>query len=698
MRSIDATLRDAFDAYRRTVDETEALLTALDERSGDGDFGANLRSGLARAATRAADSNGLRTWALLSDVFLDGVGGTSGPLFGLLFQQLHRHATTAQSVDALLRAGIRDGLAAIQRVGEAQPGDRTLVDALFPAAEALDHGGLKEAARAAVDGAIATRELLARRGRASYVGSRAVGYPDPGAIGVALLFLAFGEAAGIDLAGARSRLLHAAEIPEAAGPAAAGVSRELEEILAAAQAARAPLAALTLDERAGILDGLADALAAHRDELVTIAEQETHLSRTRLSGELERTRFQLTLFGEIVRAGAFRDVRIDHADPDWPAGPRPDLRRSNRPIGPVLVFAASNFPFAFSVLGGDTASALAAGNPVIVKAHPGHPRLSLRTAEIARVALSESAAPTGTFALIAGDANGVAALGSSQIKAAAFTGSISGGRALLAIAQTRPDPIPFFGELGSNNPVFVTAAADGTDADAIADGFVTSFTLGAGQFCTKPGTLFVPTESMTAVALRARILPAATPLLNDRILDGYRGRLRELSNAPGVVTLRLDGDAYADPPSPILLRTTGTDVLKNPRLYLDECFGPAALVVEYDSPQQLVHLAEAYEGQLTATVFGTDADAPYDLIAALTERVGRLLWRQWPTGVAVTDAQQHGGPYPASTASQTTSVGTAAITRFLRPVAMQGFPRRLLPGELIDDEPPHRHVRAVACP
>ncbi|WP_162903801.1 aldehyde dehydrogenase family protein [Leucobacter sp. wl10] len=690
MTTLDAVLREGFDAYKRLVDDTEPILTALDERSGDGDFGANLKGGLESAADRAGASDGLRTWNALSEVFLDDVGGTSGPLFGLLFQEIREAAASADSLEALLRDGAGAGLAAVQRVGEAQPGDRTLVDALEPGVTALrDHEDLALAVAAAVDGAISTRDLIARRGRASYVGGRAVGFPDPGAVGIALLFVALGRASGLDIQPALDRLIRASDgsgsgIPEESPTTPEPTAEsELNFVLDAATDARHPLAALSLEERAQVLETVADALETHSEELVQIAVEETHLTAGRLTGELGRTSFQLRLFAEVVRDGGFLDVRIDPADPSWPVAARPDLRRSNRPIGPVLVFAASNFPFAFSVLGGDTASALAAGNPVVVKAHPGHLHLSRRVTSIAADAIRRAGGPDGTIALIEGHDNGVAALEDPRVKAAAFTGSIAGGRALFNIAQNRPEPIPFYGELGSNNPVFVTPDADADAPEQIATDFIASFTLGAGQFCTKPGTLFVPTGSAVAKALHQQQLPGAAPLLNDNIHAGFQKRLTELRNAPNVRTFRAEGDPEANPPAPILLHAHGKDVLNDPELYLDECFGPAALIVEYDSHEQMLELARAFPGQLTATVFGLE-DAPADLLDVLAERAGRLLWRQWPTGVSVTAAQQHGGPYPASTTSQTTSVGTAAIFRFLRPVAWQGFPQNLLPAELAD--------------
>lgn len=692
MTELDVILRNAFDIANELIDSEEPALTALDELSGDGDFGANLRGGFSLAAERASDRGGLDTWRALSTVFLDDVGGTSGPLLGLLFQQFCVAAESAASTEDVLRAGSRSGLDAIQRVGEAQPGDRTLVDALSPAADAFERGTLSEGVAAAVDGAIATKDIVARRGRASYVGQRALGTPDPGAVGIALIFIAFAQAAGTDTDDDVRRLRDAShpEISAKATPSAEPnppQDAELDVLLTRAERAKTPLAKLSLTERAALLDALADALEGHSDELVAIADEETQLGRARLSGEVIRTSFQLRLFADLVRAGDFLGARIDRADSEWPPAPRPDLRRSQRPIGPVLVFAASNFPFAFSVLGGDTASALAAGNPVIVKAHPGHPRLSLRVAEIAHEALAAQDAPEGTFALIEGREASVTVLKDPRLKAASFTGSIPGGRALFDIAQSRPVPIPFFGELGSCNPVFVTPEADAASAREIAEGFVQSFTLGAGQFCTKPGVLLVPQSSAVTALLREQLLPDSAPMLNTQIRDGYHARLRELKETTGVELLNTAGDPFAADPAPALFLARGRDVLDRPHDYLDEVFGPASLVVEYASTDEMLQLAHACDGQLTATIYGTEEDVSQELIAALADRAGRLLWRQWPTGVAVTSAQQHGGPYPASTASQTTSVGTAAIERFLRPVAWQGFPDAMLPLELSDTAP-----------
>lgn len=446
-------------------------------------------------------------------------------------------------------------------------------------------------------------------------------------------------------------------------------------------------AATPAARRAEILNAVADALDAAASELIPVAQRETNLPEARLTGELKRTTFQLRLLGAEIVRGDCLGARIDGADPDWPMGaPRPDLRRVKVPLGPVVVFAASNFPFAFSVAGGDTASALAAGCAVVVKAHPGHPELSLRTAEVVTGALHQAGAPDGVFALIEGRDAGVQALEHPGIAAGAFTGSISGGRFLFDVAARRSVPIPFYGELGSVNPVFVTPEAAATLRDDVVSGFIASFTMGTGQFCTKPGLLVVPSGSGITDDLAAAVLPTATLMLNDTIRDGYRARVQDLLSQSGTGVLAGSADVDAEAVSPVLLRAAAGDVIASAALR-EECFGPAALVVEYTEPAELVALAEVLEGQLTATVWGTEDSDVAELVAVLSGRAGRLLWNQWPTGVSVTHAQQHGGPYPATTAPGTTSVGTAAIERFLRPVAFQNFPQHLLPQELRDDNP-----------
>lgn len=475
-------------------------------------------------------------------------------------------------------------------------------------------------------------------------------------------------------------------------------------LVASAAAAAATWAGTPRADRAAALTLVADRLDGAGDELVPIAMAETRLAEGRLRGELRRTTFQLRQFAEALLDGSYLDVRIDHADPDWPMGaPRPDLRRILVPLGPVVVFAASNFPFAFSVAGGDTASALAAGCPVLLKVHPGHPLLSAATGRVVARALADAGAPDGLFSLLSGDEAGRAALQAPQVKAGAFTGSVRGGRVLFDLAANRPEPIPFFGELGSVNPVFVTRAAAAARGGVVAEELVASFTLGAGQFCTKPGVLLAPAGSDLTARLAGAPLPAPAALLNDRITQGHRETRDRLAAHPAVDVLAVGtaesgtaaGGAGRDAPTPTVLRTSVVALLQDLDGLFQECFGPTVLVVEYESEAELLTVADAIDGQLTATLVAEPGDAIVpELVRRLVSKAGRLLWNQWPTGVSVTEAQQHGGPYPATTASATTSVGTAAIGRFLRPVAFQGFPQQWLPDELRDDSPaaPPRRV------
>ncbi|MFC6885253.1 MULTISPECIES: aldehyde dehydrogenase (NADP(+)) [Actinomadura] len=433
--------------------------------------------------------------------------------------------------------------------------------------------------------------------------------------------------------------------------------------------------------RAAALTAVADALEGARPELVALADAETRLGEARLNGELTRTAFQLRLFADHVLDGAYLDARIDRPDPDWPTGPRPDLRRYRAPAGPVLVFAASNFPFAFSVAGGDTASAWAAGCPVVVKAHPGHPRLSRRTAEIIA-----GAVPEGVFGLVEGEADGVAALRHPALAAAAFTGSERGGLALARIAAERPVPIPFFGELGSVNPAVVTPRAAEARAAEIAQGYAASLTLGAGQFCTNPGLLFAPAGLLGPVADAVRAA-APAPMLNDRIQRGYLEVAGALGARPGVRRVVWPDDPSAPVPRLLAMDLDAFDADRADAAR--ECFGPLGLVVAYDDLARVAGVVAALPGQLTASLHAEPEEAGglAALARVLAGRSGRVLWNQWPTGVSVTSAMQHGGPFPATTAPATTSVGTAAIERFLRPVAFQGWPQELLPPPLRDANP-----------
>ena len=462
----------------------------------------------------------------------------------------------------------------------------------------------------------------------------------------------------------------------------------VDTLLDAATAAADIVAATAPGERAAWLDAVAAALDDAADRLVPLAVEETHLDTGRLTGELKRTTFQLRLFASVARAGEFLEATIDHADDQWGMGPRPDLRRMLRPFGPVAVFAASNFPFAFSVAGGDTASALAAGSPVILKAHPGHPRLSLAVAEIVIETLGQAGAPEGTFASVAGYEAGRMLVTDPRTTAASFTGSLAAGRALFDLAVARPTPIPFYGELGSVNPVFVTRSAASTRADAIASGFLASMSLGGGQFCTKPGVLFVPAGSaIVGLVAEAAGRLGSAQLLNQRIADGFEHALADLEAHPHVEML-VRGKMADAAAAPSIALTSMAMLLAEVDQLTEERFGPAALLVEYDDEADLLTAAAAFSGQLTATVQGSDDDAiAPQLLELLAQRAGRVLFNGWPTGVSVTYAMQHGGPYPATTSAQTTSVGTAAISRFLRPVSYQNVPDALLPPALLDANP-----------
>ncbi|WP_280414261.1 aldehyde dehydrogenase (NADP(+)) [Nocardia carnea] len=454
----------------------------------------------------------------------------------------------------------------------------------------------------------------------------------------------------------------------------------VEHILAAAHLARRPARRATAAQRAIQLRAIAQGLDDGAAELAELAHRETALPLPRLRNELVRTAFQARLFAERLEQGTLFEVRIDPADPDWPMGPRPDIRRSHVPIGPVLVFAASNFPFAFSVAGGDTVSALAAGCPVVVKAHEGHPELSRATARIVTERLRDAGASEGVFGLIEGKQAGITAVLDKRIRAVGFTGSEAGGRALFDLAVSRPDPIPFYGELGSTNPVLVTRAGWAQRADEIVTGFTESATMGTGQFCTQPGVVLVPD---VAGFLDRLDLPAVGPMLNPRISDGFGAALAAVAKHPDIETART-GPSAPDAPAAHILTTTVRAVLADPALVTTEIFGPASVLVEYDDPGQALAVLELIEGSLTATVQGADGvdDQAAAAIDLLTERTGRIVWNQWPTGVTVSDAQQHGGPWPATTAPVSTSVGTAAALRFARPVAYQNLPTAMLPEEL----------------
>ena len=461
------------------------------------------------------------------------------------------------------------------------------------------------------------------------------------------------------------------------------------EACAAAKAAQQWYAETDLETRARLLEAIADAVDAARDALVPIAVEESRLGVDRLTGEVGRTSGQLRLMAQVVRDGAFLGVVIDHANIDM-TPPRPDLRRINVSLGPVAVFAASNFPFAFSTLGGDTASALAAGCPVVVKPNPGHPRLSDAIMAIAQQALAGAGAPRGILTMVSHELqDGVDLVNDDRIEAVAFTGSQRGGLALAKLAAERPRPIPFYGELGSINPIFVTPEAAAEHGASIAAGWVGSFTLGAGQFCTKPGLLVAPRHhGIREEAVAAVGGVPAQGMLTQPIRDAFLHGVSERIDMASVEVLSGGGwDAETDTVHATLFAVPASEVIATPEL-LEECFGPMSLLVEYDDPKQMLELADVLPGLLAAGVHGL-ADEPIvaELLPRLAAHAGRVLWNGWPTGVAVTWSMHHGGPFPATTAPATTSVGASAVDRFLRPVTWQGMPQQLLPVALRDGNP-----------
>lgn len=461
----------------------------------------------------------------------------------------------------------------------------------------------------------------------------------------------------------------------------------LDAILDRATAAKAVLAAQSPTQRYGQLVAVADALDDSADNLIPVAMAESHLLEARLRGELRRTTMQLRLLAEEAKSGELLDVRIDDPDPDFGSGPRPDLRRMRHPLGVTLNFAASNFPFAFSVAGGDTAAALAAGCPVVVKAHEGHPELSEQTATVVEQALAGTDAPPGTFALISGRETGVAALRDDRVDAATFTGSVPGGLALAEIAAGRDRPIPFYGELGSINPVLVTRAAIAARGAEIASGFVDSFTLGNGQFCTKPGVLFLPEGHGLDVALSEAVAAKSTGrLLTPAIAQGFRDRVADSAATLGGRELA-HSDTEIDTPTPGLVAIDFPTFRENQQQALTEVFGPYSVIVEYPDTTELSEIVRDLDGSLTLTLHAEPDDDAAALLADMSDRAGRVLVNDWPTGVSVSPAQHHGGPYPSTTNSLHTAVGTAAVERFLRPVSYQNLPQDWLPVALRDDNP-----------
>lgn len=453
----------------------------------------------------------------------------------------------------------------------------------------------------------------------------------------------------------------------------------IDQAVAAASEVASFWAASSATVRAGLLNGLADALEKNRDALIAIANQESGLGEVRLQGEVARTAYQLRGFAAEVLAGVpYREVD-DAAVAGTPPVGRPRLTRVQVPLGPVAMFSASNFPFAFSVLGGDTASALAAGCPVIVKSHSGHPELSKAVFDVARGVLSAQGLPKGVLNLVEGASRvaGTYLVEHPDVAAVAFTGSFQGGAALRKAANERPRPVPFFGELGSINPLVALPSALARDGEALAKTLAGSITMGCGQFCTRPSVIIVfeTAESDAFLATVARELESIKPhrMLTSGIRDGFDEGVATMAGHPSVRVL-VSAKA-GDGPAPQLLEVDAQAFLSDRHLR-EELFGPAAVVLRVSSVEQIEAIFEAIGGSLTATLWGLDEPSAENrrLIAAAEKLAGRVLFSGVPTGVAVTHAQQHGGPWPSSTLPQTTSVGFAALERFLRPVALQDIP------------------------
>ncbi|GGX93586.1 aldehyde dehydrogenase (NADP(+)) [Streptomyces microflavus] len=446
--------------------------------------------------------------------------------------------------------------------------------------------------------------------------------------------------------------------------------------------------ALPPERRAAFLDACAEEIETLGDALLELAARESGLSPARLTGERGRTCGQLRLFADLVRSGTALGARIDTG----PSGT--DVRLRRVPLGPVAVFGASNFPLAFSVAGGDTASALAAGCPVVVKSHPAHPGTGEAVARAVTTAAARTGMPAGVFSLLVGRDHdvGLALVGDPRITAVGFTGSRAGGLALITASRSRPVPIPVHAEMSAVNPVIMLDGALARPEQAAAP-YVASLTADAGQFCTNPGLLLLPAgpagDAFLSAVAQAMKATEGQVMLTPDIARAYTEGVRRWEDVPGVREVAR-GTAGAGPytPAPVVLECDAATYAAHEDL-TGEVFGAAGLVVRWSGTDELLQLLEDLEGQLTATLHGTDADrsTALGLLPVLEERAGRVLWGGWPTGVEVCHAMVHGGPWPATSSPGATSVGTLAVERWLRPVCYQSFPDALLPSELRDDNP-----------
>lgn len=474
-----------------------------------------------------------------------------------------------------------------------------------------------------------------------------------------------------------------------------GDSSHVDAACAAAADAFATYRASTSEQRAQFLETIAANIEAISETLIARTVAESGLPQARITGEVGRTTGQLRLFASVLREGSWNGARIDTAQPDRTPLPRPDLRQRFIPLGPVAVFSASNFPLAFSVAGGDTASALAAGCPVVVKGHDAHPGTSELVARAIADAVVSCGLPAGTFSLLFGSGPdlGIALVTDPRIKAVGFTGSRSGGTALVAAAAARPEPIPVYAEMSSINPVFLLDGALDTRGAELGTAFVASLTMGSGQFCTNPGLVIaVDSPGLTnfvAAASQALTKSPATPMLTPNIARSYASGVESLTKAAELISRGEPGTSETSCHA-ALFTTDAQSFLASEDLQA-EVFGSSSLIVRCADADELRAVAQGIEGQLTATVHADDSDLEEagKLLPLLELKAGRILFGGWPTGVEVCHAMVHGGPFPATSDSRTTSVGSLAIERYLRPVCYQDVPKSLLPSAVADGNPDH---------
>ncbi|WP_375261157.1 aldehyde dehydrogenase (NADP(+)) [Palleronia sp.] len=468
-----------------------------------------------------------------------------------------------------------------------------------------------------------------------------------------------------------------------------GGKAEIDAAMKAAETAFETYGWTSREDRALFLEAIAEEIEARVDEITEIGMAETGLPEPRLkSVELPRTANQIRLFANHIRKGDYLDRRHDEALPDRKPMPRPDLRMMQRPLGPVGVFGASNFPLAFSTAGGDTASALAAGCPVVYKGHPGHPGTGELVAQAIAAAIEKTGMPKGVFGFVQSNTKeaGEALVTHPLTRAVGFTGSFGGGKALFDLAMSRDEPIPFFGELGSINPVFLFNDARTSRGAEIGSAWASSLTMGVGQFCTNPGVVVIEdgegAEAFIEAARKTLEDVAAQPMLTGGVAEAYRRGVEKVAGV-GSVKAHIQSSCDARHGTPALFEVTGAEWLGTSDL-AQEVFGPAGIVVRAADASEVREIAQALHGQLTVTLQmdDSDADAAQPLLPILERKAGRILVNGFPTGVEVADAMVHGGPYPATTNFGATSVGTLAIRRFLRPVCYQNMPTALLPEDL----------------